>query len=141
VVNAGRSGDTTFEAIARLNHEVIALQPRLVIITIGGNDILNKIPSETVAANLAAIVMPLHAAGAMVAFVDISPPAGGWTMKFLKRQNREMGVLNLEGIMDDIWKNPELMSDSVHPNDKGYALIAERIAEKIMPHLTTIKNP
>ena len=38
-------------------------------------------------------------------------------------------------VMKDILSDSKLKSDPIHPNGAGYRLMAERIAEKIMPLL------
>jgi acyl-CoA thioesterase I len=42
IVNAGRSGDTTRDALNRLNSDVLARDPSVVIVWLGGNDILQR---------------------------------------------------------------------------------------------------
>ena len=42
VINAGIPGDTTATALARLDRDVLSLSPRIVLITLGGNDLKNR---------------------------------------------------------------------------------------------------
>ncbi|HMO78256.1 MAG TPA: GDSL-type esterase/lipase family protein [Candidatus Paceibacterota bacterium] len=42
IINAGVSGDTTAEALARLNRDVLVYNPSVVIIWLGGNDIISR---------------------------------------------------------------------------------------------------
>src|SRR5207248_3851927 len=44
VINAGVSGDTTGSALARLNADVLARDPRVVIVGLGGYDVLGGVP-------------------------------------------------------------------------------------------------
>jgi len=44
VVNAGRRGNTTAQALQRLANAVLDKNPRLVIILLGGNDFLRQLP-------------------------------------------------------------------------------------------------
>ena len=46
IVNAGQSGDTTGAALARLERDVLALNPRIVVVLLGGNDYLRRIPTK-----------------------------------------------------------------------------------------------
>lgn len=135
VVNAGYPGDTTYEALARVDRDVLPLKPAVVLVTLGGNDHLRGIPNETTTRNLGLLVAKLHQAGAMVAFTDIDPPEAGWRFKMIRKQNEEMGVLHIPGVMAGFWGNPELMADRIHPNDAGYKIFAERVAAALKLHL------
>jgi len=46
ILNRGVAGDTTADALARLNRDVLTQEPQIVIVFLGGNDILRKIPAE-----------------------------------------------------------------------------------------------
>jgi acyl-CoA thioesterase-1 len=62
VANAGVSGDTTADGLARLNF-TLASQPQppdLVLICLGGNDMLRGLPPAQTRANLAAILAQLQ---------------------------------------------------------------------------------
>ncbi|MDE4957207.1 GDSL-type esterase/lipase family protein, partial [Francisella tularensis subsp. holarctica] len=65
VINMGISGETTQQAILRIN-KVIAKKPKIVLITLGGNDLKNKIPAGEAFDNLKQIVNILQAIGALV---------------------------------------------------------------------------
>ena len=56
IINAGRPGDTTASALARLQRDVLDRSPRIVCITLGGNDLKNGVAREEAFANLEAIV-------------------------------------------------------------------------------------
>lgn len=62
VTNAGVSGDTTADGLARLNFTLASQRqpPDLVLICLGGNDMLRGLPPEQTRANLAAILAQLH---------------------------------------------------------------------------------
>ena len=40
---------------------------------------------------------------------------------------RKYKTAYIPDILEGIWGHPEMMSDNLHPNDRGYALVAERI--------------
>ena len=56
ILNRGVSGDTTADGLARLTSDVLEEQPWLVIIGLGGNDFLRKVPKIKTEANLKAII-------------------------------------------------------------------------------------
>uniref|UniRef100_UPI0034E95472 GDSL-type esterase/lipase family protein n=1 Tax=Enterococcus faecium TaxID=1352 RepID=UPI0034E95472 len=63
VVNAGVSGDTTAAALARLAFTLDnqPKKPALVMVGLGGNDMLRGLPPEQTRANLEAIVRGIQA--------------------------------------------------------------------------------
>ena len=128
IVNAGRSGDTTAAALARLDSDVLARDPKVVIVLLGGNDFLRRVPVEQTFANLQKIVDRIRRRGAAVILVGVSvgllsdPYASEYTA--VARRNAAGLVPD---ILDGIMGNNELMADSIHPNDRGHAIMAERI--------------
>ena len=128
IVNAGRSGDTTGAALARLDSDVLSRDPKVVIVLLGGNDFLRRVPTEQTFANLEKIVDRIRRRGAAVILVGVSvgllsdPYASEYTA--VARRNAAGLVPD---ILDGIMGNNDLMSDSIHPNDRGYAIIADRL--------------
>lgn len=64
VVNGGISGDTTAQALARLPALLQEHQPRLVIVSIGGNDFLRQMSAAAARDNIRAICRTAADAGA-----------------------------------------------------------------------------
>src|SRR6058998_467101 len=62
VINAGVSGDTTGSALARLDADVLARDPRIVIVGLGGNDFLGGVPIASTDTNLREIVRKIEGA-------------------------------------------------------------------------------
>jgi acyl-CoA thioesterase I len=46
VINAGRRGDTTAGALERVSDAVLSKNPRLVVVLLGGNDFLRRLPRQ-----------------------------------------------------------------------------------------------
>jgi acyl-CoA thioesterase-1 len=127
IVNAGRSGDTTGGALARLQN-VLALDPRIVIVLLGGNDFLRRVPVEQTFENLGTIVERIRGQGSSVILVGVS--VGVLSDPYAARyealaQRTESGLV--PGILDGLIGDSSLMSDPVHPNDRGYAILADRV--------------
>ena len=136
VVNAGRRGDTTAQALERLSESVLRRNPRLVIVLLGGNDFLRQLPRAESKKNLAEIVRRIQQQGAMVAIAGIK--LGLFTDEFAaiyEDTAKEFGALYIPQVMKGILSDAKLKNDPIHPNGAGYRLIAERIAEKIRPLL------
>jgi lysophospholipase L1-like esterase len=136
IINAGRRGDTTAQALARLADEVLARHPRLVIVLLGGNDFLRQLPRSESRKNLAAIVERIQQEGAMVVIAGIK--LGFLTDGFAaiyEETAQEFGALYIPQVTKGILNDAKLRSDPIHPNSAGYRLIAERIAARLMPLL------
>ena len=136
VINAGVDGDTTVDAVKRLEKEVMEKDPLLVIVELGGNDFLKKVPMEDTRSNIDYIVKRIQAKGAMVAVVDVS--AGMLLREYhglysdLAKQNNAIFIPQiLSGIITD----SRLKSDFLHPNANGYAVIAQRVYRLIISYL------
>jgi len=136
VVNAGVRGDTTAQALERVSEAVLSKNPRLVVILLGGNDFLRRVPLHDTRKNLAEIIRRVQAQGAMVAIAGMR--LGLFTDEYaaiFEETARHFGALYIPGVMKGILSDAALRSDPIHPNGAGYRLVAERIAEKITPLL------
>ena len=135
IINQGRPGDTTKSAIRRLD-KVIELNPRIVLITLGGNDLKNGENKEIVFKNLKVIIQRIQDNGALVILGGIDIPFFGRGFA----DNYEMlaietGSVLVPNIFENIMGNPKLMSDRIHPNDEGYTIMAEYFYAAITPYL------
>ncbi|MCJ7500928.1 GDSL-type esterase/lipase family protein, partial [bacterium] len=64
VINAGVSGDTAGEGLRRIQKDVLAHRPDLVLIAFGLNDMKNGVSLSQFESDLSAIVQEISAAGA-----------------------------------------------------------------------------
>ncbi|MEO8034654.1 MAG: arylesterase [Acidobacteriota bacterium] len=129
VLNAGVSGDTTEAALARLDTDVLARDPRIVIVGLGGNDFLRGIDIGATEANLRTIVGRIQDKGAMVVLLGFHFPSLTVNYETMyERVARDNGCLLIARPLAGILTDPSLKSDEIHPNARGYALMAERLA-------------
>lgn len=129
VINAGVSGDTTQSALARLDNDVLAKDPRIVIVGLGGNDFLQSVPIATTEANLREIVRKIEDAGAMVVLLGFRFPSLTADYEAMyERVAKEQRCLLVPRITRGILNDQSLKSDAIHPNARGYQLMAERVA-------------
>lgn len=136
VINSGVPGDTTATALARLDSDVLAHSPRIVCITLGGNDLTNGARREEAFANLETIVRRIHAAGALVVVVGIELPLFGRGFADGYRDlARRTGTVLIPNAYTGLIGHPELMSDPVHPNGRGYQVLARQVHRAIRPYL------
>jgi lysophospholipase L1-like esterase len=128
IVNAGRSGDTTGSALARLDADVLARDPRIVIVVLGGNDYLRRIPADTAFENLGTIVERIRRRGAAVILVGVS--VGLLSDPYAQRYEALAWRTSsgyVPDILDGLIGRSSMMADGIHPNDRGYAAIAGRL--------------
>lgn len=129
VINAGRSGDTTESALARIDTDVLDRDPRVVIVGLGGNDYLRRVPIAATEANLRTIVRRIQDRGAMVILLGFRFPGFGPSYeKMYERIADEEECLFVPDLLDGILSDPSLKSDEIHPNARGYEKMAERVA-------------
>jgi lysophospholipase L1-like esterase len=136
VINAGVERDTTASALARLEQDVLTKSPRIVLITLGGNDLMSGVNEEVFSNNLRTIIEMIQDRGALVIVGGIEIPYWGeefWEV--YKQVYQETGVVLVNNILQGIIDKPELMADLIHPNDAGYTIIAQRFYKALKPYL------
>lgn len=141
ILNQGRSGDTTAAGLARLD-DVLRLNPRVVLLCLGGNDGLQRSSQSQMLANLGTIIDRLHQQGAFVVLMGVrSATLRDQNRKPFRQLAREKQVFHVPNILEGVFAKPIYMSDALHPNDEGYRRIAERLAQQLEPLLPELKRP
>ncbi|MDR0399694.1 MAG: GDSL-type esterase/lipase family protein [Treponema sp.] len=149
VINAGQSGDTTSNARSRIRTGVLAKNPRIVVIELGANDFLlaNDPPAAT-QNNLQEIIRAIdngerkiYLAKFYTKEVVESMPGLGDPAALMSQYDAMFEYLaslssNIE-LIEDIWSGVWgiYMSDSVHPNAKGYEIMADNYYRAMEPYL------
>jgi acyl-CoA thioesterase-1 len=132
VVNAGVSGETAAGGLARVD-QVLAANPWLVVVELGGNDLLRQVPPEQTEQSLRRILDRLLAARVVPVLVEMDAPFGGRYLEIYERLGDEYHVPVVEDAVGEILRDPSLKSDTIHPNAQGQKVLAEAIAEEIEP--------
>lgn len=135
--NRGISGDTTRGVLIRLDEDVIALNPRGVVLLIGTNDLEESTDPETCAGNLKLIIAALkkHDPAMPVVLCEVFPSSAAKSRPAEKV--RKLNALYLAAVADDpqvtvldTWSlfanvhgdaKDEEMPDLLHPDLLGYA--------------------
>lgn len=138
VINGGVNGDTTAAALKRLPSLLEEHAPVLVLVTLGGNDMLRHIPQQETVADLEKILTLVKAHGAKpVLLATPKPSVAGAVFQHLSAPDfyREVAdaqqVPLIEDAIADVISDPELKGDPLHPNVAGHALLAEKIFEAL----------
>lgn len=127
IVNLGVSGNTTIDGLARIN-ELDKYNPKVVILLLGGNDYLKKVPIDTTFSNLERIIRNIQNRGAVVVLLGVR--GGLINDKFDEKfedLSKETQTAFVSNVLDGLLTRDEFMSDAIHPNDVGYAKIATRV--------------
>ena len=142
ILNRGVPGDTTADGLARLERDVMGFDPRIVIVCLGGNDMLRRMDVETTFSNLEKIIRRIQSAGALVVLVGVDGGflVGGGHGKQYEKLAEETGVVFVPDVLAGILTSPKLKADQIHPNGKGYTIMAERIYKALKPHLTPARG-
>jgi acyl-CoA thioesterase-1 len=137
VVNAGVSGDTASDGLARLDWSVPA-DADIVIVELGANDALRGIAPEVTRNALTTIVSTLVARGQAVFLAGmLAPPNMGsaYSREFnaiypalAKEYSLPFDVFFLAGVATDATLN---QPDGMHPNAEGVAVIVKRLLPEI----------
>ncbi len=131
VINLGVSGNTTRDALARIE-ELDAYKPKVVIVLLGGNDFLRKVPEAETFSNLSQIIQEVQKRGAVVLLLGVrSGILSNRYDKEFKRLSDEFGTAYVSDVLDGVFGHPDLMYDTIHPNDSGYKLIADRVEPEL----------
>lgn len=134
VVNLGKSGETAVEGALRVP-QVLTYSPYMVLIEFGANDFMRAMSTQDAIKAVGEIVDSVQRAGAIAVIVDTGAPGMGAYSKAYKKMARQKKAVFVPGIMTDIFNKKELKSDSVHPNAKGYEMVAEKIYKEIKPYM------
>jgi len=130
VISAGVPGEVTAHALQRLPAALDEYSPRLLLLCIGGNDFLRQLGKRQAAANVREMVRLARAR--QIDVVLIGTPEPGLTVtppEFYAEIAEQFAVPYQGKVIGYVLRHAELKSDPIHPNAKGYRLIAERLAE------------
>lgn len=130
VVTAGNPGEQTAAGLERLDDVLDMYEPKIMLLCLGGNDMLRKVDQTIIEQNLRRIIEKARIRGVAVLLIGVPRPAlFGGTADFYERIADDLG-LPLEGeILNDILKDNEYKSDPIHPNARGYRVLAQALAE------------
>jgi acyl-CoA thioesterase-1 len=141
VVNAGETGDTSGDALLRFDG-ILVPDTRIVILAIGGNDGLRRVPVATVERNIATMIERAQGRGIHVLLCQMeAPPVGGlnYTLEFHRIFTRladRYKVPLVPFFLLGIIGNDDLdLDDTFHPNAAGHKVIADTIWPHLRPML------
>lgn len=141
ISNAGVSGDTTAAGRQRLAFTLDSqpAKPDLVLLELGGNDLLRGLPPEQTRANLAAMLDELRKRGIPVVLMRLqAPPNYGstWQRQFdaiYPELAREYGAKLVPFVTEKVFLDPKLVQpDRIHPTEQGVAALVEATEDAVV---------
>ena len=129
VVNAGVPGEISGDGLQRLPDVLEEVQPKLMILCHGGNDLLRRQSEATAAANVRAMIRLAKDRG--IGVILIATPKPGLSLTppdFYVEIAKEFSIPLNDDALKSVLRDNELKSDLIHPNAKGYAQIAQTMA-------------
>lgn len=145
-INAGVSGDTTANGLARFDWSVASAQPDLLVVALGANDFLMGVPPEVMRTNLSAILERAASEDIPVVLVGLSPrgtPAAGSREAAFAAVYPELatqyGVPYFPSLLGPVETDPTLLqTDGLHPTKEGVAKISAPLAQFLEPVITSL---
>ena len=134
VMNAGVNGDTSADVLARVD-DIIKQSPDLVLLGVGGNDVLQRVQPDTTRANITTTIDRLKSAN--INIVLIAEPYFSTSALFGKASDNPLykdiadakEVPLYSGGWSEILSDDTLKSDRIHANAAGYRQFAEGLHE------------
>ncbi|WP_372871305.1 GDSL-type esterase/lipase family protein [Shewanella sp.] len=128
VINAGVSGETSAQGLARFADVLDEAAPDMVILLEGGNDILRNLDKAALKTNLAAMIREARARQIAVLLIAVpekqlllSPPT------LYRELAEEFSLPLLDKSLSELLQDSAMKSDTVHLNDAGYRALADDI--------------
>ena len=147
VINTAISGQTTDNALLKIDSWLEAHQPTHVLIELGGNDGIRGFPVKLLQKHLKGLIIKSQQQGAKVALMEIQiPPNLGpryskmFTDSYSNVSNKT-GAYLMPYFMTEIAIEPSLMqNDNLHPNQKAQVFIRDFMYREIDLWLQTTTN-
>ncbi|MBN2288261.1 MAG: hypothetical protein JXQ83_02940 [Candidatus Glassbacteria bacterium] len=144
VTNAGKGGDDSGEALARIGPDLLDQKPDIVFVMLGGNDCRHwgrtepAVAPEQYRKNITRITDLIRAGGGRVVLLSYprSPELDGADLEVFQAINRQLkaaadslgtGYLDIFSLLDGQDQQEIYAVDRIHQNPKAHLLIARQI--------------
>lgn len=156
LINKGVSGDEVSDLLARVEGDVVALKPDVVVIMIGVNNTIHRYKNDKeldlkqFEKDLRALIARLKKEGIVVIFLEPFLLPAPDKLRMRKLFNEELAIINKVALKtadeyvayDEMFNGlcerlpySEYSLDGVHPTHRGSRLIADQAIKAIRKHL------
>lgn len=139
VVNAGVPGNTSSDGLERLPELLDAHKIDLLIVELGGNDFLKRLPEAKTISNLKAILAQVKARkiqAVLLAIPEFSPIGAAFgnlsDHPLYEKLAKETNTPLVEDLFSDVLANNGLKSDPIHPNAEGYRMVEDNLRKALI---------
>jgi len=130
VVNAGTPGEVSAEGLIRLPGLLDQVEPALLIICHGGNDILRKLDRDELRANLQGMYEAAKKRKIEVIMIAVPQLGLGFhDVPLYQELASEFKIPLVQGTLGELLADQRYKSDPVHLNGQGYRRLAEAVAD------------
>ncbi|MBU1927938.1 arylesterase [bacterium] len=134
VINAGINGDTSEDALQRFPNILKNNSIQMMILCIGGNDLLQKVPLRTMKENIIKIIQMAKEKNIEVVLIAVPDFSilGLSPLALYEDIAEEERVYLIKGLLSEVLSSQRLKSDYIHPNTSGYRYMAETIYTNLL---------
>ncbi len=143
VLNAGVSGDTSIGGLERIDWVLEQENVRILILELGGNDLLRRMPVDKMKKNLAQIIEKAQKKKIKVLFCGmLAPPnIGARYQRDFQTAFPDLAtqykVEFLPFLLENVALNKDLnQADGIHPNTEGEKIMTDNVYKALKPMLT-----
>ena len=142
VLNAGVSGDTSIGGLERIDWVLEQENVQILILELGGNDLLRRMPVDKMKKNLARIIEKAQAKKIKILFCGmLAPPNLGaqyqrdYQLAFPDLAS-QYKLEFLPFLLENVALNKDLnQADGIHPNAEGEKIMTENVYKALKPML------
>ncbi len=143
VINAGVSGDTSANGLARYDWSVASADPDILVIALGANDYLLGLSADTTRANIAAVIERAQGDAIAVILAGLEPrsdaPEGSRDAAYAAIYpdlSATYGVPLYPAMLQGVRDQPGLLQrDGLHPTGDGVARMADQLSDFLIATL------
>ena len=142
IINGGVSGDTTGSGLSRLKWTLEKHNPNIVLLALGGNDVLRGFSPDVTKRNIETMLKILKEKDVQVVFSEVQAPLNlgiNYKRKFdsiYADLSDKYDVPTYPFLLDKTFGDKALMqSDQIHPNAAGVNVIVKDLSEYLIDYL------
>jgi len=139
IINAGVPGNTSLNGLERMPAILQEHEIDLLIIELGGNDFLQRLPEQETVNTLKAILAQAKAKRIqtiLLAVPEFSPMGAAFgnlsDHALYAKLAQESDIPLIENVFTDVLATNALKADSIHPNAEGYVMVEANLRQSLI---------